>query len=455
VTWEPETGSRANTIVKEIRLNPDNIDEGGMTLDSDAMNPKGEAGPRVESTSGMMTRLSAKRGKVSMKRKPRLASSLTGRRASHEADTGAFQEKARKLKPKFRVGEVVRFRAKQAHGEEIQPWKRGVVTDLLHPGDPEDLWEDQYFNYLVLSDRLDAKGRMEETVTSETDMEALSDFPFVESKKKTVLVISLLNTLHDLTYVGIVTCSAVSVSTERNDFAFIDDSQEARDSVILRGVGGENTVIGGRGPMVVQTKDAKGNDVLVFDPSGVYLDQAELDAAQARFRIFGQSRLKRAGLKIHQDKYDDGMDYLVYRGGQMEIPTDTIDDIVAMKTTPLDLSEEQEKGLTDHLREIIGNSKERKAFVKLEECSSFIMNEANVSREQMARLIHWRQAHRQSGEGVIHENACPICEEGKRKTKGFKRNQDYRAQVTKKNPPYHRIYADGYGGQNSMGEESY
>jgi hypothetical protein len=54
-------------------------------------------------------------------------------------------------------------------------------------------------------------------------------------------------------------------------------------------------VIGGRGPIVVQTKDVKGNDVLVFDPSGVYLDQAELDVTQARFRIFGQSRLKRAG----------------------------------------------------------------------------------------------------------------------------------------------------------------
>jgi hypothetical protein len=138
----------------------------------------------------------------------------------------------------------------------------------------------------------------------------------------------------------------------------------------------------------------------------------------------------------------------------MEIPTDTIDDIVAMKTTSLDLSEEQERGLTDHLREIIGNSKERNAFVKLEERSSFIMNEAKLSREQMARLIHWCQAHRQAGEGVIHEN-CLICEEGKRKTKGFKRNQDYRAQVTKKNPTYHRIYVDGYGGQNSMGEESY
>jgi hypothetical protein len=173
--------------VKEIRLNPDNIDEGGMTWDSDAMNPKGEAGPRVESTSGMMTRSSAK--KVSMKRKPRLAGSLTERRAFHEADTGALQEKARKLKPKFRMGEIVRFRANQVPGEDHQ-WKRGVVTDLIHPGDPDNLWEVQSFNYLVLSDRLNAENQMEETVTGEGNMEALVDYPFVESKGKTVLVIS-------------------------------------------------------------------------------------------------------------------------------------------------------------------------------------------------------------------------------------------------------------------------
>jgi hypothetical protein len=55
--------------------------------------------------------------------------------------------------------------------------------------------------------------------------------------------------------------------------------------------------------------------------------------------------LKRAGLKIHQDKYDDGQDYLVYKRGQMEIPTETIDDIVALKTTPLDLSKDQREGL--------------------------------------------------------------------------------------------------------------
>jgi hypothetical protein len=206
--------------------------------------------------------------------------------------------------------------------------------------------------------------------------------------------------------------------------------------------------------MVVQTKDANGDDVLVFDPSGVYLDQADQDDSQARFRIFGQSRLKRAGLKIHQDKYEDGQDYLVYRRGEMEIPTETIDDIVAMKTSTVGLTKEQEKTLTDHLRRIIGDGEKGPAFVKLEECASFIMNEANLTSEQTARLIHWRQAHRQVGDGIIHEN-CPICEEGKRKTKGYKRNQDYREQVTKKFSPYHRLYADGYGGQDSMGDESY
>jgi hypothetical protein len=138
----------------------------------------------------------------------------------------------------------------------------------------------------------------------------------------------------------------------------------------------------------------------------------------------------------------------------MQIPTETIDEIVALKTTNLDLSSEQERNLIEHLRETIRERKDGPFFFQVEQCTSFIMNEANLTREQMARLVHWRQAHRQTGEGVVHEN-CPICEEGKMKTKGFKRNKEYRGRETKKFPPYHRIYADGYGGQNSMGEESY
>ena len=76
-------------------------------------------------------------------------------------------------------------------------------------------------------------------------------------------------------------------------------------------------MIGGRGAMVVKTKDKEGNEVLMFDPSAVYLD------SQARFRIFGQAKLRRAGLKIVQDKYGDDEDYLVYRNGEMERPMRT------------------------------------------------------------------------------------------------------------------------------------
>jgi hypothetical protein len=125
-------------------------------------------------------------------------------------------------------------------------------------------------------------------------------FRMVNTPGKTTLVIrvSLANSLHDLDLVGIDTCSAVSVSTERDDFIFVDESREAKDSVTLSGLGGSSSVIGERGPMVVKTKDKGGNEVLMFDPSAVYLNPDELDDSQARFRIFGQAKLKRTGLKI-------------------------------------------------------------------------------------------------------------------------------------------------------------
>ncbi len=206
--------------------------------------------------------------------------------------------------------------------------------------------------------------------------------------------------------------------------------------------------------MVMKTKDKEGNEVLMFDPSAVYLNPDELDDTQARFRIFGQAKLKRAGLKIVQDKYGDDEYYLVYRNGEMEIPMETNDDIVTVRTMPLVLTEEQDFKLGQYIEDVLGGSKEERAFVKMVECNSFIMNEANLSPEERARLAHWRQAHRQCGDGIVREN-CPICEEGKRKTKGFKRNEEYRDTVAQSFPPYHRLYADGYGGQRSLGEKSY
>ena len=92
--------------------------------------------------------------------------------------------------------------------------------------------------------------------------------------------------------------------------------------------------------------------------------------------------------------------------------------------------------------------------MKLGKTPSLIMNEAKLTREEKARLDHWRMAHRKL-KGDLTNETCPVCVEGKRKTSSFKRNEEYRELVTKNLEPYWRMYADGYGGQRSMGDESY
>ncbi len=57
--------------------------------------------------------------------------------------------------------------------------------------------------------------------------------------------------LHPLNYVGIDTCSAISVSTEVRDFLYLDTSEGACNSIELNGVGGGDSRVGGRGPMMV------------------------------------------------------------------------------------------------------------------------------------------------------------------------------------------------------------
>jgi hypothetical protein len=124
------------------------------------------------------------------------------------------------------------------------------VREVIPPGDPRNPLENLRMMYLMI--QMDDAGTIFEAFAEErsiTDEEVMKP----KSKKgKTVLTISLLNTLHDLDRVGIDTCSAVAVSTDPEDFLFIDDSPETKDSVSLRGVGGDNAVIGGREPMVVR-----------------------------------------------------------------------------------------------------------------------------------------------------------------------------------------------------------
>ena len=118
------------------------------------------------------------------------------------------------------------------------------------------------------------------------------------------------NALLPLDHIGIDTCSALSVSTERSDFLYLDKSEAAVRSVSLEGIGGNESKVRGRGPLLIKTMDANGKMVFVVDPAGVYLKSSAL---QPRLRILGQQKMKEVGFNIQQNKFEDNLDYLVVK----------------------------------------------------------------------------------------------------------------------------------------------
>jgi hypothetical protein len=256
--------------------------------------------------------------------------------------------------------------------------------------------------------------------------------------------------------VGIDTCSALSVSTREEDFLFLDKSSMAVNSCVLRGVGGSDAKIGGRGPMVVLAKDDKGNEIVLIDPAGVYLAEA---VDQAHFRIFGQLRLKSFGFDLVQNGDGDGMDHLIYKK-LMRIPLGAESGILTLATMPLDLDPEDRRSLDSVMDELLkGRGSDEDDHCMHVTRASLIMNEAYLTKVERDRLMHWRTAHRVNlnpgprKEG-LNEN-CVICDEAKRKTRGYKRNVEFNGLTSGPLRPYERIYMDGYGVQGSMGEMSY
>ena len=50
---------------------------------------------------------------------------------------------------------------------------------------------------------------------------------------------------------------------------------------------------------------------------------------------------------------------------------------------------------------------------------------------------------------------CVVCDEAKRKTRGYKRKFEFTGLTKGPMMPFFRLYMDGYGGQSSMGDLSY
>jgi hypothetical protein len=179
------------------------------------------------------------------------------------------------------------------------------------------------------------------------------------------LVVSSSSTLHSMDHVGIDTCSAMSVSTEIADFTYIDSSQAAQDSISLRDVGGEQASVGGRGPIMISTRDSNGNLVYVVDPHGVYLLGSD---TQFRLRILGQQRMKSFGFHLVQNKNKDGEDFLVYpsKGAREEdrlketcIPLETVDNILMLRTEPIYIEDHDWSEIDKHIVSLKRNRKKR------------------------------------------------------------------------------------------------
>jgi hypothetical protein len=157
------------------------------------------------------------------------------------------------------------------------------------------------------------------------------------------------NALHPLDHIGIDTCSALSVSTESGDFLCLDKSEAAVRSVSLGGIGGNESKVGGRGPLLIKTMDANGKMVFVVDPAGVYLKSSAL---QPRLRILGQQKMKEVGFNIQQNKFEDNLDYLVYKDTRM-FKLDTKRGILLLKTNSVDKRERNSESINSTVDRIV------------------------------------------------------------------------------------------------------
>jgi hypothetical protein len=107
---------------------------------------------------------------------------------------------------------------------------------------------------------------------------------------KSVLMATNLHSVHK--NCGIDSDDGISISTLRDDFAWIDESSEAKASIQSpSGINGDQSTIGGRGPMIVRARTGE----YLIDPDAVFLMNGE---DQPNFRVISTQRLKSHGVRL-------------------------------------------------------------------------------------------------------------------------------------------------------------
>jgi hypothetical protein len=292
---------------------------------------------------------------------------------------------------------------------------------------------------------------------------------------------------------GIDSDAGVSISTMREDFAWLDESREARESINSpSGINGGSSTIGGRGPMVVRAKSGE----YLIDPDGVYLEGGP---EQPNFRVMSTQRLKVHGVRVVGCFKGTETDVLQDRTSKkiVELAEEGPKDkkILVLNTMPcpvfqnmsrvkLIVSEIRKRNISAMVHDLDSNDDINDISLAMtvdDEIAVAInglgekgipdsvmaFNLAKVSDEERSRVFCRRFGYcsplllkimsedKHFGElpklvELNEDNA--IMDAAKFKKKPHHRNDP---DISMGRPPWFRVYVDGTGGGNSMGCESY
>jgi hypothetical protein len=299
-------------------------------------------------------------------------------------------------------------------------------------------------------------------------------------------------------FIGCDTDSGRTMSTERSHFLWLDTSDRARSSVVINGAGGGKNRVGGIGPLLASVKNWDGEMRFIIATKAVYI---EPEMGQPRFSVLGQQRLKEHGLILKQC-YHGEVDALICDVAGEIIPLEEANNILVLKVfkhakmlaaensisaeglnaaavevgklnlppvlTLKQLQEFGKRGRTDAEEvEMALTALLCATCMYAVEVSSLVLNEAKLSEKEKAWLWHWRWGHGdwngpvRASEDMDEADKlttvklnvdCAICDKARFKRGSFPRNDP---TLHAADPPFWRCYVDGYGGQESLGGESY
>jgi hypothetical protein len=257
--------------------------------------------------------------------------------------------------------------------------------------------------------------------------------------------------LHGMTCVGIDTCSARSISCQKEDFLdlLVEMVENVDSDDQLRGVGG-NRGVTGKGCLVFYVKDMEGKVKAIIEPRGFYLENPP-----AEFRILGQQRMKKLGVCATQDYDDAGTDILKCKRSGSILPLTEKSGLLLIKT----FRYHPDDNLKQQLRNYIFDLKNKNNFLphvmdldylQRGQDAVLILNEGKLKKDTYERLLHWRLGHTNPKalkamdlieKSHLNED-CFCCNEAKFKRVPFPKDEGSFVAVAE---PYWRLYIDGFG----------